>query len=176
MSRFRLNLHIGYLPIRKTHLLAALAAFCFVVPIVVGDPLEDPSHLGPLIVGDLPDGLEHANHGAFVGSTVEAVTANNVRQPDALQGGGFDLPTGGLPSPLFGAQPFTQQMLRFEEFGCDTLAPATAPCIPLPIAADAQSWTGINWISSWPNHSIRSPPACATIPSRTHGKLILRPF
>lgn len=26
-------------------------------------------------------------------------------------------PTGGLPSPLFGADPFTQQMLRFEEFG-----------------------------------------------------------
>ncbi len=28
-----------------------------------------------------------------------------------------DWPTGGLPSPLFGAQPFSQQMLRFEEFG-----------------------------------------------------------
>src|SRR5690606_11857938 len=27
----------------------------------------------------------------------------------------FDIPTGAPPSPLFGAQPFTQKMLRFEE-------------------------------------------------------------
>ena len=30
---------------------------------------------------------------------------------------GFDIPTGAPLSPLFGAQPFEQQMLRFEEFG-----------------------------------------------------------
>lgn len=29
----------------------------------------------------------------------------------------FDIPTGAGPSPLFGATPFSQQMLRFEEFG-----------------------------------------------------------
>ncbi|MEQ1784033.1 MAG: multicopper oxidase domain-containing protein [Hyphomonadaceae bacterium] len=30
---------------------------------------------------------------------------------------GYDIPTGAPPSPLFGAQPFTQKMLMFEEFG-----------------------------------------------------------
>jgi len=37
---------------------------------------------------------------------------------DMLQGNGkIDVPTGAGPSPLFGAEPFTQMMLRFEEFG-----------------------------------------------------------
>jgi FtsP/CotA-like multicopper oxidase with cupredoxin domain len=36
---------------------------------------------------------------------------------NALQGGGGDIPTGGVPSPLFGATPFSQQLLLFEEFG-----------------------------------------------------------
>ena len=35
----------------------------------------------------------------------------------------LDVPTGAAPSPLFGAQPFSQQMLRFEEFGPVTLGP-----------------------------------------------------
>jgi len=124
---------------RKSHLIGVLAAICFIVPMVVGDPVEDPSHLRPLIIGDLPEGLEHANDGSFAGSAAALVSANNVRQPEDLQGGGFDLPTGGRPSPLFGAQPFTQQMLRFEEFGCETLVPATVPNAPCPAPGDAQS-------------------------------------
>jgi FtsP/CotA-like multicopper oxidase with cupredoxin domain len=36
-----------------------------------------------------------------------------------------DIPTGAAPSPLFGAQPFTQKMLMFEEFG--TRAVPTTP-------------------------------------------------
>ena len=46
-----------------------------------------------------------------------------------------DIPTGALASPLFGAQPFTQKMLMFEEFGtrkvptaeCDGCQTITAP-------------------------------------------------
>ena len=37
---------------------------------------------------------------------------------DSLQDNGkVDVPTGAEPSPLFGAQPFSQMMLRFEELG-----------------------------------------------------------
>ncbi|MGE0743191.1 MAG: multicopper oxidase family protein [Hyphomonadaceae bacterium] len=38
-----------------------------------------------------------------------------------------DIPTGGRPSPLFGARPFSQPVPRFEEFG--TQAIPTAPCV-----------------------------------------------
>jgi manganese oxidase len=44
--------------------------------------------------------------------------------------GTSDVPTDGLPSPLFGAEAFTQKMLRFEEFGTE----------PMPTAA-AEGWT-----------------------------------
>jgi manganese oxidase len=37
----------------------------------------------------------------------------------------YDIPTGAAPSPLFGARPFTQKMLMFEEFG--TRAMPTTP-------------------------------------------------
>jgi FtsP/CotA-like multicopper oxidase with cupredoxin domain len=50
----------------------------------------------------------------------------------------FDAPTGGNPSPLFGAQPFTQKMLMFEEFGTQPL-PVNAPPHSLP---DPQSCKG----------------------------------
>ena len=45
--------------------------------------------------------------------------------------GGFDIPTGAAPSPLFGAAPFSQQMLMFEEFGTQPL-PTNAPEHTLP--------------------------------------------
>ncbi len=103
---------------RWSHLFMTIAVLCVVTSMVVGDPPEsDPSHYGPLIIGDLPEDLEHANHGSFEGSSPEAVLANNVRQPDDLLSGGFDIPTGGIPSPLFGAEEFDQKLLRFEEFG-----------------------------------------------------------
>lgn len=52
-------------------------------------------------------------------------------------------PTNGKPSPLFGAQPFTQQLLLFEEFGPEKLDPTTpAPELTFPVptlgAAPAQ--------------------------------------
>ena len=47
---------------------------------------------------------------------------------DAASGassGGYDIPTGAAPSPLFGATPFSQKMLMFEEFGMRAMP--TAP-------------------------------------------------
>ncbi len=47
----------------------------------------------------------------------------------------FDIPTGAPRSPLFGAQPFVQPLMLFEEFGTSPM-PATActNCAPMPAA------------------------------------------
>ena len=61
--------------------------------------------------------------GAFEGGptgTYADVTLNNAIQPSQLLGGRtFDVPSGSRPSPLFGAQPFTQKLLLAEEFGTE---------------------------------------------------------
>ena len=60
--------------------------------------------------------------------------------PGARADGGLDVPTGGPPSPLFGAQPFTQKLLLFEEFGTLPYADAACPnCAPLPLPASCGS-------------------------------------
>ena len=84
-------------------------------------PNSDPSHLRPYVEGDLPEGLPEANAGSLEGGdtgTLVDASAENVLQPeDQRDDGVFNVPSNGPPSPLFGAQPFTQQLLRFEEFG-----------------------------------------------------------
>jgi FtsP/CotA-like multicopper oxidase with cupredoxin domain len=63
---------------------------------------------------DLPDGVEGDRN-----------TPRKENQlPPAAQTS-FNYPTNGKPSPLFGAQPFTQQVLLFEEFGPQRLDPTT---------------------------------------------------
>jgi FtsP/CotA-like multicopper oxidase with cupredoxin domain len=62
--------------------------------------------------------------------------------PGALSaqgGGGGSIPTGGAPSPRFGAAPFTQPLLLFEEFGTDNMPttyglPRSLPGTPDPAA------------------------------------------
>ncbi len=112
---------------------------------------NDPSRFGDLVIdteGDLLEGLPEANEGTFEGGITghtEDASANNVL-PAAEQrdDGRFNVPTNGAPSPLYGAQPFSQQMLRFEEFGPEKLkfkkkkpkhwkklpAPANAQSVP----------------------------------------------
>ena len=47
--------------------------------------------------------------------------------------GNDGIPSGGRPSPRFGAQPFTQQLLLFEEFGVEPMATEPVPPgLPLP--------------------------------------------
>lgn len=49
----------------------------------------------------------------------------------------FDAPTGAPPSPLSGAQQFTQKMLMFEEFGTQPLRASTPqPSLPDPLGCD----------------------------------------
>ncbi|WCM53667.1 multicopper oxidase domain-containing protein [Pseudomonas sp. WJP1] len=74
---------------------------------------------------DLPDGVKGSR---------DTERLENVLPPAAQTS--FNYPTNGKPSPLFGAQPFTQQLLLFEEFGPEKLDPTT-PAAPLPFPAAA---------------------------------------
>ncbi len=103
-------------------------------------PAGDPSAFtGPLIgeeeaIDDL-EGLDPANEGAWEPVDEEDLGENNsVQENEQESGGKFDIPTGGPPSPLFGAGEFEQQMLRFEEFGTAPLATApTTLTYPFPL-------------------------------------------
>ncbi|MCK5704755.1 MAG: hypothetical protein KAI29_26560, partial [Cyclobacteriaceae bacterium] len=109
-------------------------------------PDDDPSFFGDLVTGDLPEGLPYAHEGSFEGGITEtgadAVANNVLPQQDQRDDGIFNVPTNGAPSPLFGAEAFTQKMLRFEEFGTKKLKfkkkqPKHWRSLPLP--SDAQS-------------------------------------
>ena len=110
-------------------------------------PPGDPSAFGPYVTGDLPDGLPEANEGTFeggdTGTTADADANNSIPEDEQQDNGKFDVPTNGAPSPLFGAAPFSQQMLRFEEFGTESLnlqnLKRPHKWEPLPAPADAQS-------------------------------------
>jgi len=105
-------------------------------------PAGDPSALtGPFIGSPYIDvnlaNLPEANAGSFQGGATgtKADTRVNGSIPLAAQqsNGHIDVPTNSRPSPLFGAQPFTQQLLLFEEFGPEKIDPnAPAATAPLP--------------------------------------------
>ncbi|MFK8333189.1 Ig-like domain-containing protein [Pseudomonas sp. BJa5] len=119
------------------------------------DPLAIQAALDAL--KSLPEG----NHGSLAlpnGAYGDRTTprTENVLQP--AQQTSFNYPTNGLASPLFGAQPFTQQMLLYEEFGMEKLDPTVeAGTIPFPVptlgAAPEQD----------PNNVARSGPASAAL-------------
>jgi FtsP/CotA-like multicopper oxidase with cupredoxin domain len=116
-----------------------------------GPPGEgDPSAYGePLIGLEFADGLlatlPHANDGAFAGgptgTSLDAGVNNSVSEAaQRLGGGAFNIPTNSRPSPLFGAEPFSQKMLLFEEFGNEPLDPAApAPANPFPAPVNASN-------------------------------------
>ncbi len=109
-------------------------------------PAGDPSAFtGPAIgetpaiddLADLPPANEGAYEGGITGTHHDAWDENVL--PPELQTS-FNIPTNGKPSPLFGAQSFTQKMIRFEEFGTDKLdpaAPAPATGFPRPTTGPA---------------------------------------
>ncbi len=98
-------------------------------------PQGDPSALTFPLVGEefavdalrgLPSIIEGSLEGGPTGTYVDAGLNNAVSEKDETSN---KVPSGGTPSPLFGAQSFTQQMLLFEEFGLEPLdmgAPARA--------------------------------------------------
>ena len=109
---------------------------------IAGGLFDDSVPTGPFIDEDLPAGLPSPIAGSFEGGLTGTKTdagINNAVPEDQLRKGGFDMPTGGKPSPLFDAQPFTQPMLRFEEFGPEPMPLSYAPGAPYPAPLDAQS-------------------------------------
>jgi len=84
------------------------------------------------------EGPAEANEGAFEGGETESLedaginlNLGNLRNDVGIDVG-FDIPTGGQPSPLFGALPFTQHMLREEEYGIRPLGTGIGSTSVLP--------------------------------------------
>jgi len=111
-------------------------------------PEGDPSAFTGPEFGDLPKDLPSAIQGAIEGSANEEESdawLENVLQPEVQRDDGedkfgiFNVPSNGPPSPLFGAEPFTQKMFRFEEFGREQLdldqdsAPENWEPLPSPL-------------------------------------------
>jgi hypothetical protein len=125
-------------------------------------PPGDPSAFtGPLIgteeaIDDL-ENLPDANLGAFdggaTGTSEDAGENNSLGENEVDSDREFDVPTGGPPSPLFGAGEFEQQMLRFEEFGTDRLdgAPPLATPFPLPSLGPAPEQDPFELVASGPS-------------------------
>mgnify|MGYP006214110755 CR=1 FL=1 len=91
------------------------------------EPSDEPAALSSILT------MPEANEDSFdlpnyVKGTKTDLRVENVLPPAAQTS--FNYPTNGKPSPLFGALPFTQQLLLFEEFGPTRLDPTT-PAGPL---------------------------------------------
>jgi FtsP/CotA-like multicopper oxidase with cupredoxin domain len=125
---------------------------------------NDPSKFTGPTIGDLPEDLPDANLGSFEGGatgTSSDAGINNVLPEDFLRDDGrFNVPSNGPPSPMFGAQPFSQQMLRFEEFGPEKFnvhrndrpkgwSPMPAPIAP-QAAPDSAALDGFLQQRIWP--------------------------
>ncbi len=107
---------------------------------------EDTSGLREPIMTELPSDLEDTNKGAFEGGIHENkkdARVNNVFSEAGQQyNKRFNVPTHGAPSPLMGATPFSQRLLRFEEFGTKELSSAVkkiASPLSLPVPKDTKS-------------------------------------
>ena len=115
--------------------------------------------LAPLIVNSqtgritfsLPDGSVNVNLGsvtldsqlgkAWCGTDPTLALATAAFPLDEIEWRGTsNVPSGAPPTPTFGALPFEQQMIRFEEFGVDPMPTgAAAGFTPLPQPQNAQS-------------------------------------
>jgi FtsP/CotA-like multicopper oxidase with cupredoxin domain len=154
---------------RGAYLAAAVGAAGFSLSgtaLVTGDVFRDPpptdiSHLtlptGTTILAN--DALKAAipvNEGAFENNSGPGShfdTRVDTSIPLAAQTGN-NIPTGGKPSPLFGAQPFTAGMLIFEEFGPEKLSasvPAGTDPLPAPVVGAAPEQDPTSVARSAPN-------------------------
>ncbi|MCZ6766939.1 MAG: copper oxidase, partial [bacterium] len=150
----------SYRHFNRLFLSLAASSFAYVAAVASG-LLPDPSVLIEAIIvdndGDLPNNLdpEHANINAFEGGATgtDEDAFENINEGNLQNNGDIDVPTGAMPSPLFGAQPFSQSMLRFEEFGPVPLGtegsvvagdafPAPADAVSVPDEQDLEDFLG----------------------------------
>ena len=95
------------------HSLITLASSCLVlIPLAFSlvTPLDDP-------LAALSPGNEGAFEGGPTGTETDSAINSAIPETQLVSGRNYDVPTGSAPTPLWGAQPFTQKILRFEEFG-----------------------------------------------------------
>jgi len=132
--------------------------FTFVPDFFGQPPADDPSFFGPQLNAEEIDfaTLEEANFGAFEGGLTGThldTEIDNSLPEDQLES--TNVPTDGKPSPLFGAQPFSQKMLRFEEFGLESYDPENNPqpsrSFPLPSIGPAPERDSVSIARSGPN-------------------------
>jgi FtsP/CotA-like multicopper oxidase with cupredoxin domain len=98
------------------------------VTIVGTEPMLDPEYAA---VGSL--------EGGPTATTADAGINLIINEGQQLTSGSYDIPTGAPPSPLYGSQPFSQQMLRFEEFGPQPLPTTFIQGGSFPRPLDAQN-------------------------------------
>ena len=117
-------------------LLAVAATLDYFGPPAVGDP---SAWTGPIVSEALADALtdqpavyKGAIEGGPTGTAADQGVTGTISE-DSLDGGGkYNIPTDSKPSPLFGAEPYTQKMLRFEEFGTQPLDPTVVSTMTFP--------------------------------------------
>lgn len=96
-------------------------------PVEVPGDAEDTSGQREALTTEIPENEESAMIAAFEGGVhgekEDAAVRNFITkaESDGKDNHRFNVPTNGSPSPLFGATAFTQQLLRFEEFGTKAL-------------------------------------------------------
>jgi FtsP/CotA-like multicopper oxidase with cupredoxin domain len=111
-------------------------------PLIALVMLAEPS---PAVRGEVIDvlaGLPPANQGGYEGPGGKGAVSRTGSIPasELQSGGSIDIPTGGRPSDLHGAQPFSQQLVLFEEFGTTPMDSDYGPGpVPFPHLPDAQS-------------------------------------
>ena len=107
--------------------LIGVGSICFAMPFFSADGPNDESAYRKYVVSAFPvEGPDHMYDPALEGGptgTFGDATMNNVR-PGATEIG---VPSGGPPSPLFGAGSWEQKLLRFEEFGAREIEVSEAP-------------------------------------------------
>jgi FtsP/CotA-like multicopper oxidase with cupredoxin domain len=120
-----------------TSLLATAATLDEFGPPPAGDP---SAHTGPIISESLAEDLVNkppvykgAIEGGPTGTAADQSLTGSIPEDDLSGGAKYNIPTNSKPSPLFGAKPFTQQILRFEEFGTEPLDPrGPTPTLSFP--------------------------------------------
>ncbi|MCB1909106.1 MAG: multicopper oxidase domain-containing protein [Rhodocyclaceae bacterium] len=128
--------------------------------------------------------LPPANEGAFEGGATGThfdAWSENVLPPELQTS--FNVPTNGKASPLFDAESFAQQMIRFEEFGLERLDPAApAPTMgfPRPEVGPAPEQSPVSVARSGPAgatlEAFLAQPGIAPFPSEFSNTLDLNPW